>query len=254
MSDQRRRDAEYTKDRIGWLDQVAADPKLPASAFKVAFAIATSLWRTKGTVTLVTPETATSDQVREAWIGTRAIADNIAMSRFTVMKAVEQLRERGHLEVKYGQRGRGHSNHYRLVKRCADAPFGDDKETRKGAHSSLLDGEQAEPKAKRKGAPKNPLDAEKVRPRTSRGAPTHLNPFVPSESPSEEERGAPQARPRRAPSDDDGSAVDHVALDATETGPALEAQAYMGSCPISTDEDFDFEAILADQQRDMEGV
>jgi hypothetical protein len=52
MSDQRKRD-EYTKDRFDWLDQVAADSDLPASAFKVAYAIATSLWRQKGTVTLM---------------------------------------------------------------------------------------------------------------------------------------------------------------------------------------------------------
>jgi hypothetical protein len=95
---------EYTKDRFDWFDQVAADPDLPASAFKVAYAIATSLWRQKGTVTLVTPEITASDHVREAWIGTREIADKIAMSRFTVMTMVDRLKERGHLEVDPGKR------------------------------------------------------------------------------------------------------------------------------------------------------
>lgn len=189
---------DYTKDRIDWLEQVAADPELPASDFKVAFVIATSLWRSKGTVTLITPETAGSDQIREAWIGTRQIADKIAMSRFTVMKSVTRLQERGHLDVTPGEQGRGHSNHYRLVKKGAQAHL---LQTVKGAHSSLLDGAKAGRKSRSKGAPAHLLDGEKVHPHTSRGAPVHLNPSVPSESPSQEERGAPQARPRRAPSE-----------------------------------------------------
>jgi hypothetical protein len=162
MSDQRKRD-DYTKDRFDWLDQVAADPELPASAFKVAFAIATSLWRQKGTVTLMTSETRGSDQVREAWIGSRELADKIAMSRFTVMNMVTRLQERGHLDVTPGTRGRGHSNHYRLVKKGAPANL---LKTVKGAHSSLLDGAQADRKSKPKGAPANLLEGEKVRPRT----------------------------------------------------------------------------------------
>jgi hypothetical protein len=178
MADQRRGD-EYTKDRFHWIDQVVADPKLPASASKVAYVIATSLWRNKGTVTLVTPEITASDNVREAWIGTRDIADKIAMSRFTVMDMVDRLEERGHLQVDRGKRGRGHANHYRLV--------------RKGAHTSLLKGERY----KRKGASANLSDCEKVSRQTSRGAPAHLNPSVPSEEIPSEERGAPQARPRR---------------------------------------------------------
>src|SRR4029077_7610099 len=116
-----RKHDEYTKDRFDWFDQVAADPELPASAFKVAYAIGTSLWRNKGTVTLVTPQASAADDVREAWIGTREIADKIAMSRFTVMVMVDRLEERGHLEVTRGKRGRGRSNHYRLVRKGAPA-------------------------------------------------------------------------------------------------------------------------------------
>ena len=191
MADQRKRD-EYTKDRFVWLDQVIADPELPASASKVAYVIATSLWRQKGTVTLVTPQVTASDHVREAWIGTREIADKIGMSRFTVMTMVRRLEERGHLEVDPGKQGRGHANHYRLVRKGAPANILEGKEAKlKGAHTSLLDSAQAKPK----GAPANLLDGEKVSRRTSRGAPTHLNPFGPSEENPSEERGAPQARP-----------------------------------------------------------
>jgi biotin operon repressor len=68
---------------------------------------------------------------REAWIGTREIADKIGMSRFTVMKMVSRLEGHGHLEVDPGK-GRGHSNHYRLV--------------RKGAPANLLDGEKVSPR------------------------------------------------------------------------------------------------------------
>ena len=57
---------EYSYNRFAWWDQVAADPELPASAFKVAYAIATSLWRSKGTVTLVSSQAGTADKVREA--------------------------------------------------------------------------------------------------------------------------------------------------------------------------------------------
>ena len=190
----RKRD-DYTKDRFGWLDQVAADRDLPASAFKVAYAIATSLWRNKGTVTLVSPEAGIADDIREAWIGTREIADKIAMSRFTVMTMVDRLKERGHLEVDPGKQGRGHANHYRLVRKGAPGNLLEGKQAKlKGAHTSLLKAAPAEAKAKPKGAPANLLDGEKVSLHTSRGAPTHLNPSVPSEIPSEE-GGAPQARP-----------------------------------------------------------
>jgi biotin operon repressor len=187
---------EYIKDRFAWIDQVIADPYLPASASKVAYVIATSLWRSKGTVTLVTPEITASDHVREAWIGTREIADRIGMSRFTVMKEVRRLEQHGHLEIDPGKQGRGHSNHYRLVRKGAPANLLKGKQTKsKGAHSSLLDGAPAKQKTKTKGAPANLLDGEKVSPRTSRGAPTHLNPSVPSESTPSEEGGASKARP-----------------------------------------------------------
>jgi hypothetical protein len=172
---------DYTADRFRWNDQVVADRELPPSAFKVAYVIATSLWRNKGTVTLVTPETTASDQIREAWIGTREIADKIGMSRFTVMTMVRRLVEQGHLEVDPGRRGRGHSNHYRLVK--------------KGVHTSLLRDAKAKSKAKSKGTPANPSGGEKVSARTSRGAPTHQNPLYPSEKVPSKERGTPQARP-----------------------------------------------------------
>ncbi|MCC8935654.1 hypothetical protein H8A99_03870 [Bradyrhizobium sp. Arg68] len=130
---------EYAKDPIAWIGSVIADGEAPASASKVAWAIATS-------------DFPASDDVPEAWIGTRVLAKKIAMSRFTVMRMVKLLEKLGHLEVKYGKRGRGHSNHYRLV--------------RKGAHSSLFDPEKTQSDDRSKGAPDHLLNPEKVRART----------------------------------------------------------------------------------------
>ena len=159
----RKRD-EYTHDRFKWFDQVVADPELPASAFKVAYVIGTSMWRRKGTVTLVTPGTTELDKVREAWIGTRVIADKIGMSRFTVMDVVKRLRDRGHLVVYPGQRGRGHSNHYRLVKKDASANL---VKGPKGAHDSLSDSVEGNENPNQKETPANLLSGEKVHARTS---------------------------------------------------------------------------------------
>jgi biotin operon repressor len=205
MADQRKRD-DYTKDRFDWLDQVAADRDLAASAFKVAYVIATSLWRNKGTVTLVSVSTGPTDDVREAWIGTREIADKIAMSRFTVMTQVRRLEELGHLEVDPGKQGRGHANHYRLV--------------RKGAHTSLLEGAKAKRSRKPKGAPANLLDAEKVRQQTPRGAPAHLIPLLPSEKIPLEESGAPKRD--RAGTGLSGSTVRKEGGSSKDVDPPLE--------------------------------
>jgi hypothetical protein len=111
---QSKRGDEYTRDRFRWLDQVAADPELPASAFKVCYAIATALKRNSGTTTLVS-STDTSDNVREVWLGVREIANKIAMSFGTVAAMVRRLEQRGHLQMDHGKPGRGHSHHYRLV-------------------------------------------------------------------------------------------------------------------------------------------
>jgi hypothetical protein len=40
-----RQTPEFKKQRFRWLDQVIADPKLPASAFKVAYRIGDNLDR-----------------------------------------------------------------------------------------------------------------------------------------------------------------------------------------------------------------
>jgi hypothetical protein len=106
----------YTSDRFRWLDQVAADPELPASAFKVAYAIATALKRNSGTTTLVS-DTSDNSDIRELWIGCQKPAGKIAMARTSVL----EMERNGHLAVDQGKRGSGHSHHYRLLEKCQPA-------------------------------------------------------------------------------------------------------------------------------------
>jgi hypothetical protein len=91
--------AKFTRSVFEWLDQVALDRNLPASAFKVAYAIAQCLNEDSG----------------EAFPGSDTIARRIGMSQATVIAMVRQLKTNGHLGVEPGRPGRGHSNRYRKI-------------------------------------------------------------------------------------------------------------------------------------------
>jgi hypothetical protein len=91
--------AQHTRRVFVWLDQVALDKNLPASAFKVAYVIAQHL----------------NEESGEAFPGSDRIASNIAMSQATVIAMVRQLQKNGHLGVDPGCAGRGHSNRYRMI-------------------------------------------------------------------------------------------------------------------------------------------
>jgi hypothetical protein len=95
----RRRD---TRKLFVWLAQVKADPELSPSAFKVAYEIGQHFNSRHGGA---------------AWPSSLTIATNIGVGKATVIRVVEQLRERGHLRVDPGQAGRGHSNQYFMVVR-----------------------------------------------------------------------------------------------------------------------------------------
>jgi hypothetical protein len=70
---------EFTRDLFAWLDQVAIDPDLPASAFKVAYVIGEHVNRQSG----------------EAWPSSRTIARACGLSQPTVIELVPKLgRER----------------------------------------------------------------------------------------------------------------------------------------------------------------
>jgi len=88
----------HTRKLFDWLNQVKADVKLPASAFKVAFEIAQHVNSNSGA----------------AWPSQQTVGDAIGLSETTVKDAVARLRDRGHLAIEPG-RGRGHSSRYRLA-------------------------------------------------------------------------------------------------------------------------------------------
>jgi hypothetical protein len=84
-----------------WMNQVKADPELSPVAFMVAYEIGQHF---------------NSKHGGAAWPSSLTIATNIGVDKATVIRAVRQLRERGHLKVDPGKAGRGHSNRYRMAK------------------------------------------------------------------------------------------------------------------------------------------
>ena len=91
--------SQFTSDIFRWLDQVAIDPDLPPSAFKIAYVIAEHVNRQSG----------------DAWPSSRTIATACALSQPTVIELVPKLVTNGHLALEPGRAGRGHSHRYRLI-------------------------------------------------------------------------------------------------------------------------------------------
>jgi hypothetical protein len=90
---------EFTRELFQWLDQVAIDPDLPASAFKVAYVIGEHVNRQTG----------------QAWPASRTIAKAAALAQPTVIELVPKLVANGHLALEPGRAGRGHSHRYSLI-------------------------------------------------------------------------------------------------------------------------------------------
>ncbi|MCK1382486.1 helix-turn-helix domain-containing protein, partial [Bradyrhizobium sp. 24] len=91
-----------TRKLFVWLDQVRGDPELSPSAFKVAYEIGQHFNSRHGGA---------------AWPSSLTLATNIGVGKATVIRVVQQLRERGHLKIDPGKAGRGHSNQYFMVVR-----------------------------------------------------------------------------------------------------------------------------------------
>lgn len=91
-----------TRKLFVWLDQVRSDPELSPSAFKVAYEIGQHFNSRHGGA---------------AWPSSLTVATNIGVGKATVIRVVQQLRQRGHLEIDPGKAGRGHSNQYFMVVR-----------------------------------------------------------------------------------------------------------------------------------------
>jgi biotin operon repressor len=90
-----------TRTLFDWLNRVKADPELMPVAFMVAFEIGQHFSSKRGGA---------------AWPSSFTISKNIGIGKTSVIRAVQQLRERGHLSVEQGRAGRGHSNQYRMSK------------------------------------------------------------------------------------------------------------------------------------------
>jgi DNA-binding transcriptional regulator YhcF (GntR family) len=87
----------FTKDKFEWLDQVAADVRLPGTAFKLAYLISQNINRQSG----------------NAWPSIATLANRLGTNEKTVRRLTDELCEAGHLEKKRG--GDGKPNVYRLV-------------------------------------------------------------------------------------------------------------------------------------------
>jgi hypothetical protein len=90
----------FSRKVFSWLHQVNGDDKLPASAVKVAVRLSPGFNEDKGGM---------------AWPGLQTIADDIGKCKSTVLEMVRCLEARGHLRVKWGQQGKGHSNRYWMI-------------------------------------------------------------------------------------------------------------------------------------------
>jgi hypothetical protein len=128
---------KFTAKVFRWLHQVNADKKLPASVAKVAIRMSPDFNEDKGGM---------------AWSACKTMGDDIGISEHTVIRAVRALEARGHLRIKWGKQGRGHSNNYWMIEKGQQADLFEDtkpapaqvledqkpafKETRKPASAS----------------------------------------------------------------------------------------------------------------------
>jgi DNA-binding MarR family transcriptional regulator len=97
----------FEKFKELWQRQIIADSRLPASALRIAIAISCHMSRTNG---------------GEAWPGMAKLATLSAMSRRSVIRAVERLETAGHIEVRRSMEGKRHSlNHYVPILKSSSA-------------------------------------------------------------------------------------------------------------------------------------
>jgi hypothetical protein len=95
---QDRRD-EFTSHIFAWLRQVFADRELPATAFKLAFAVSQYV----------------NSKTRKAWPSLPTLASDVDIDRRTGIRLIARLEAHGHLQVeRHRIRGRNRSNTYRL--------------------------------------------------------------------------------------------------------------------------------------------
>lgn len=116
--------ADFTADRMTWLDQVTENPAITAAAFRVAYAIARKFnrdhHRASGSL--------------QSWPTQDELAIDTRLSRRGVQKCIDALVEQGHLSVIVGK-GRGlRSTYEALVHELVECAGEDDEKANGGSH------------------------------------------------------------------------------------------------------------------------
>jgi hypothetical protein len=118
---------QFTSKIFRWLHQVNADSELPLSAAKIAVRLSGDFNEAQGGM---------------AWPSCKTIADTIGMCEGAVYNAVRALHARGHLRVKWGKQGRGHSNQYWMLEKGQQADLFKDE---KPQTAEVFDDEKPQP-------------------------------------------------------------------------------------------------------------
>ena len=113
--------ADFTADRMTWLDQVTENPAITAAAFRVAYAIARKFNR----------EHHGASGNLEAWPTQDELATDTRLSRRGVQKCIDALVEQGHLSVIVGK-GRGLRSTYEAIIHEQVEGAGEDEEKANG--------------------------------------------------------------------------------------------------------------------------
>lgn len=87
----------FTKEKLDWLDKIAANPDVGAPAFRVAYLIAGYLNRESGL----------------AWPGENTLAKRLGVTGRAVRRAIAELKQRGHLSVRRG--GPGQTSRFQMI-------------------------------------------------------------------------------------------------------------------------------------------
>lgn len=113
--------ADFTADRMTWLDQVTENPAITAAAFRVAYAIARKFNR----------EHHVASGNLQAWPTQDELATDTRLSRRGVQKCIDALVEQGHLSVIVGK-GRGLRSTYEAIIHEQVEGGGEDEEKANG--------------------------------------------------------------------------------------------------------------------------
>lgn len=105
---------EFTRAKLQWLDQVAADLSISDLGFRAVYILASKYL---------------NRERNEAWPSFQRLADDLGVTPRGVQKALRRVESAGHLEIITGS-GRGHTNRFRPTakKGNSGSPF----EPRKG--------------------------------------------------------------------------------------------------------------------------